>query len=218
MRTRPCVLVVALCTMPLRTIVPQSFAGRAVEDSTGRDLVRFQVILWKLTRDSAYAVDSARTDDSGEFELAGDGAGVYQLRFGTRAMPVAIGPIDSIAMDSANARLYRVPLMRLGAATPFVFEQVDVTAVTTVYNPDGHYPGDLRKRCIDGDVLPSVVVDGDGKPDMETFRIVGASNPAFVDAVRDAVAEARFQPAEIGGFHVRQLVSSPVHFRSNCRR
>lgn len=218
MRSTRLLVVVGLMAIPCDAILPQSFSGRVVEDSTSRTLVRIQVTLWKIGRDSIYAVDSMRTDDMGRFEVLGDGGGIYRLRFGTRGMPVGEGPLDSVTTLDALQRLYRVPLMRIGATTPFVFEQVDVAAVSVQYDPDAHYPKDLRKRCIDGDVLPSVVVDGDGKPDMSTFTIIGASNPDFNDAVREAVARARFKPAEIGGFRVRQLVSSPVHFRSNCRR
>ena len=218
MRSRQLLVVAWLMTAPCDAMSPQSFSGRVVEDSTGRTLVRLQVTLWKIARDSIYAVDSMRSDALGRFDLLGDGGGIYRLRFGTRGMPVGEGPQDSVTTIDVIQRLYRVPLMRIGAATPFVFEQVDVAAVSVQYDPDAHYPKHLRKRCIDGDVLPSVVVDGDGKPDMSTFTIVGASNPDFNDAVREAVARARFKPAEIGGFRVRQLVSSPVHFRSNCRR
>lgn len=212
-------VVACLSAMPLARAEPQSFGGRVIEDSTGRTLVKLQITLWKIARDSIYAVDSMRTDELGRFEVLGDGPGIYQLRFGTRGMPIAGGPIDSVStLDDVVQRLYRVPLLRLGAETPFVYEQVDVSAVSIEYDPDAFYPKELRKKCVDGDVLPSVVVDGDGKPDMRTFKIIGASHAGFDDAVREAVSRARFQPAEIGGFRVRQLVSSPVHFRSGCRR
>ncbi|HJQ21993.1 MAG TPA: TonB family protein [Gemmatimonadaceae bacterium] len=173
--------------------------------------------LWRFTRDSVYAVDSMRTDADGGFGLLGSGPGIYQLRFGTRGMPVGIGPLDSVTVDGVVQRMYRVPLLRIGAADAFVLEQVDVPASSTEYDPERFYPKELRSKCVDGDVLPSVVVDGDGKPDMSTFKIVGASRDGFNDAVREAMARARFEPAQIGGVRVRQVVSSPVHFRSNCR-
>ncbi len=80
------------------------------------------------------------------------------------------------------------------------------TTVTPVY------PDSLRAAGIGGEVHAEFVVDtlGHVEPDMVT--ITSATDPAFAFAVRTALPNMRFAPAEIGGRHVKQLVQQPFTF------
>lgn len=204
--------------MPSMRASPQDLSGQAIEDSTRQPLVKFQVVLWRLLDDSARLVDSTRTDDRGLFQLFGVGSGRYQLRFGTWAAPIGVGPVDSVLRDAVVHRSYRLPVLRMSAANGFDLTQVDAVATPL----DGHlvaeYPRALRRRCVDGDVMSSIVIGADGAPEMRTFRVESASHAGFVDAVRAAFAGSRFHPALIGGVPVRQRLVRPFQFRADCRR
>jgi TonB family protein len=74
------------------------------------------------------------------------------------------------------------------------------------------YPPSLFAAHTRGTVVAEFVVDGDGRVEKETFGIVSSTHPLFTDAVRRAVAGARFTPALKGGRTVRQLVHQPFEF------
>lgn len=74
------------------------------------------------------------------------------------------------------------------------------------------YPDSLWKAGASGQVMAEVVVDTFGRPEMAFFSVVSASHEAFGEAVRQALARARFAPAMKGGRRVRQLVHLPTHF------
>lgn len=47
---------------------------------------------------------------------------------------------------------------------------------------------------------------------MESVIVDASPHPAFTDAVVEALRRSRFQPAELRGRNVRQLVSQPFQF------
>jgi TonB family protein len=74
------------------------------------------------------------------------------------------------------------------------------------------YPKWLEQEHIEGSVTASFIVDTTGLADSASLRIQSSSHPAFADAVRAAMSVMRFRPAELGGHHVRQLVSQEFRF------
>ena len=80
---------------------------------------------------------------------------------------------------------------------------------------DAHpvYPAALKAQHVAGQVIAQYEVDTEGQVDMSTFKVVESSHPLFTDAVREAVSRLRFQPAEIGGKQVRQLVQQAFAFK-----
>lgn len=59
-------------------------------------------------------------------------------------------------------------------------------------------------RCIVVEV--EMVVDVDGRPEDGTWRLVRSNDPAFADAIMSSVRGWRFQPAQMNGEAVRQIV------------
>ncbi len=80
------------------------------------------------------------------------------------------------------------------------------------------YPAEQRAANTSGSVIVEFIVDINGKPEMDTFGVVSASQQEFVDATRTAVAGTRFLPAELDGTRVRQVVQLPVRFDANGQR
>ena len=92
-------------------------------------------------------------------------------------------------------------------------DQVDVPAAVAAEHPVAPvYPDALLSAAIPGRVVVEFVVDTTGRADMSTFGTVSTTHPSFTDAVRRAIAAARFTPAMLGGRRVLQLVQLPFSF------
>jgi len=74
------------------------------------------------------------------------------------------------------------------------------------------YPAELRAANIEGEVLAQFTVDTTGVPVIETFKVLKSTHDLFTQAVRSALPTMRFDPAQVGGRPVRQLVQMPFTF------
>lgn len=90
--------------------------------------------------------------------------------------------------------------------------QVEKPASARSDNPAPVYPVQLRTAGVEGSVIAKFVVDTNGLAEMRTFQIVRSDHDAFTAAVREGTANLRFNPAQVGGRKVRQLVQMPFTF------
>ena len=90
--------------------------------------------------------------------------------------------------------------------------QVEQTAQPQPGNAAPRYPDVLRAAGVDGDVIVQFVVDTTGRADMRTFKILKSSHDLFTAAVREALANMTFAPAEVGHKKVKQLLQMPFEF------
>ena len=74
------------------------------------------------------------------------------------------------------------------------------------------YPSLLQSQGVEGQVIAQFVVDTEGRVEVETFKVLESSHDLFTAAVRRALPQMRFQPAEVGGRKVKQLVQQPFVF------
>lgn len=79
------------------------------------------------------------------------------------------------------------------------------------------YPSVLRQSGIDGRVVVRFMVDTSGLVDPVSIRVVTSTHELFTRAVRDALSEFRFKPAEVGGRRVPALAEMPFEFRITNR-
>ena len=79
-------------------------------------------------------------------------------------------------------------------------------------NPGPRYPDKLRSANVEGEVLAQFVVDTTGRPEMSTFKLLRSSDDLFTDAVKSALVNMRFYPAEVGARKVKQLLQMPFQF------
>jgi TonB family protein len=184
----------------------QVIMGRLV-DAKSRAPLPGVVVRVPLSADSAVTMRSA---DDGAFSLLLPGAGRYQVQiFVTAESPVVSDTID-LAADAVVQREFLVER----PAAPALFEfQVDrpVRPISGVVGP--RYPEALRDQRVEGEVLAQWVVDSTGRVEPGSFKVLKATSPEFVAAVRDVVYAMRYQPAEIGGRRVRQVVHQPFQFQ-----
>jgi TonB family protein len=134
-------------------------------------------------------------------------------------LPFVFGTVDSAV------RATELPIVERGRVTapsrprnpdaPYFDFQVDRPAMA-LQGAAPRYPESLREQNIEGDVLAQFVVDANGVPDVSTFKVLRASDPAFGEAVRAALPDMRFSPAQLSdGTKVKQLVQQPFGFRVN---
>ncbi len=77
------------------------------------------------------------------------------------------------------------------------------------------YPSILQSQNVEGKVTVQFVVDTTGRAEMNSWKVLETSNELFSSAAKDAVRNAKFYPAEVGGRKVRQLVQLPLAFTLN---
>jgi periplasmic protein TonB len=75
------------------------------------------------------------------------------------------------------------------------------------------YPDALRSVSVTGEVQVRYIVDTRGRVEPGSIQVLSATHKLFADAVRAALLESRFRPAEAGGRAVRQLVEQPFIFK-----
>src|SRR5215217_1983451 len=74
------------------------------------------------------------------------------------------------------------------------------------------YPDMLRSANVEGEVLAQFVVDTTGRFEAGTFKVLKSSHELFTAAVKSALPNMKFYPAEVGGRKVKQLVQQPFTF------
>lgn len=78
--------------------------------------------------------------------------------------------------------------------------------------PVARYPQALRQSGVEGEVRVTFEVDTLGRPDMRSLVILKSDHELFTRAVRAAIPEMRFVPAEADGKKTRWLVRMPFVF------
>lgn len=91
--------------------------------------------------------------------------------------------------------------------------EVDSSVVRYPNSAAPHYPPELLRDRIQGSAFVLYVVDSTGTVDPKSLRVIRATHPDFVEAVREALPRMRFRPAILRGRPVNQLVQQSFAFR-----
>jgi protein TonB len=138
---------------------------------------------------------------------------------GTGAGPRLMGntpptPPDTTRGDRARDSVSAPPLApTAGPDSVFSVLDVDTAVVRLASSAAPAYPIKLLEAHVMGFVQAQYVVDTTGFADTSSFRVVKATDPGFINAVREALPYMRFHPAKIGTAKVRQLVEQQFSFR-----
>ena len=193
----------------------QSYKNRPGRDDDGREAPI------RVAGDQRFTTVSAGTYHA--CGLTADGA-VYcwgdndDGQLGDATTKASATPVRVSEASDAGRLRAAVAGTRVTRAAPYVPEQVyfdsqvDRPVRIAPGVPLPVFPDSLARLGIGGDVIVSFVVDTTGVADLASFRVVKAPNPLLVEAVRGAVPEMRYIPAEIGGKKVKQLVNQPFSF------
>lgn len=79
------------------------------------------------------------------------------------------------------------------------------------------YPEALRQTGIDGRVVVQFTVDTAGRVEAASIRVLSSTHELFTRAVRDALVQFRFVPAQVGGRRVTALAEMPFEFQISGR-
>lgn len=90
--------------------------------------------------------------------------------------------------------------------------QVEKPVATAPGSASPRYPDILRSAGVAGEVLAQFVVDTMGRVEIPSFKVLRKSHDLFEAAVKSALPNMRFLPAEVGGRKVKQLVQQPFVF------
>jgi TonB family protein len=90
--------------------------------------------------------------------------------------------------------------------------QVEKAVSPVPGGPSPRYPTALREAKVSGDVLAQFIVDENGRPEMDSFKVLKSEHEEFSLAVRSALPNMKFIAAQVGGRPVRQLVQMPFQF------
>ena len=75
------------------------------------------------------------------------------------------------------------------------------------------YPDALKSVGVEGVVAMRFIVSAEGRVEPGSIDVISTPHKLFADAVRTALLNTRYRPAEAGGHAVRQLVEQTFHFR-----
>ncbi|MBX7119281.1 MAG: energy transducer TonB [Gemmatimonadaceae bacterium] len=95
---------------------------------------------------------------------------------------------------------------------PFWGDEVERVAAPIGRQREPRYPDVLRAQRIEGAVTVAFVVGTDGRVEPASVRAVESTHALFEPAVRAALLQQRFRPAEWRGRKVRQLVQQRFVF------
>jgi len=95
---------------------------------------------------------------------------------------------------------------------PYFEFQVEKPVAQVPGSSGPRYPEILKSSNVEGEVLAQFVVDTTGKVENGSFKVLKSSHELFTQAVRQALPNMKFLPAEVGGRRVKQLVQQPFQF------
>jgi TonB family protein len=125
--------------------------------------------------------------------------------------PVAGSAVGAVERGVAATVTPGQPRRVTSDQTYFEF-QVEKAVSPMPGNPGARYPDLLRAANVEGSVLVQFVVDNDGTPIMDTFKVLKSDHDLFTNAVKEGLPNMRFYPAQVGGKAVKQLVQMPFQF------
>ena len=99
-----------------------------------------------------------------------------------------------------------------GGDKPFFDFQTEKPATVRAGAKGPQYPVALREAKVEGQVLAQFIVDASGQVDMRSFKVLKSDHPEFTQAVKDALAAMTFEPAQVKGRAVKQLLQQPFQF------
>ena len=188
-----------------RTIAAQSDASKTAAATLGAGMLE-----WTGTIDEAgiraMALRQVEYSVGSQVATLGD-----RHRVGAVLTPAQISTLKQVEMRELTGG--RTAALSLPAKGGVYFEfQVDKPVAQVPGTIGATYPDALRSAKVEGEVLAQFVVDTSGRYEDGTFKVLKSSHELFTQAMRDALPQMRFTPAEVGGVKVRQLVQQPFTF------
>jgi TonB family protein len=185
-------------------VAAQVIGGRVVDQRTHLP-ARLLTVL--VLGDSDHVVARTETDTTGVFYASLPAGGQVHVRFALDSASTFDTDLITIGADDFVQREFVVPILKV-----YFDFQVEKPVTTAPGSPQPRYPEALRAANVQGEVLAQFVVDTTGRADMRTFKVLRSTDFGFTFAVRDVLPRMKFNPAELRGAKVRQMVQQPFTF------
>lgn len=188
-----------------RTLAAQADASQKLVTTLARAMME-----WTGTIDEAgiRAMSLRQVEYSVASQVASMGD---RHRVGAVLTPSQISTLKQLEMrELTGGRISALSLPSKGGV--YLEYQVEKQVAQVPGTTGAKYPDVLRSAKVEGMVLAQFVVDTAGRYEEGTFKVLKSSHELFTQAMRDALPQMRFTPAEVGGVKVRQLVQQPITF------
>ena len=169
------------------------------------------------------AVAHAVTDSAGTFVLVAPSAGVYRVGFELFGWERLVGPVDTLRDGEMRERAYPLQFTRLlrpdSASSGEMIAALRRregpawrSAAAATPDADIRYPKSMLATRTSGAVVAQYVVDERGRVRADSWRPIESTHDAFLVALRAHVPAMRYQPAQLDGRPVCQLLRNHVTF------
>jgi TonB family protein len=130
---------------------------------------------------------------------------------GTATVTLAMSTVAPGSPTNPNVAVDATPAPT-SVDQPYFEFQVEKQATPRPGNAQPPYPDMLKSANVEGEVVAQFVVDTTGRVEMSTFKVLKSSHDLFTTSVKSTLVNMRFDPAEIAGRKVRQIVQMPFVF------
>lgn len=201
--------VLPLTALAAASASAQTLGGRVVDRATRKPL-QIEV---HLVADTAVV---ARTTSSaaGEFYVDAPRPALYRVEFVVDSTTTVLSDTLRLAGEFVEREFLIEVRSDESAPAEQIYDelQVEKQVAPRPGNRGPRYPAELRDAKIEGEVLVQFIVDIQGHPRPETFKVLRSTHAGFTMAVREALPGMTFFPAEVHGRKVPQLVRMPFVF------
>ena len=169
-----------------------------------------------------HAVAHAVTDAAGTFVLVAPSPGVFRVGFEIFGWEPLAGPLDTLRAGEMREREYPLEFTRLVGSDSVASDLVTVlrkregpawrSALASTPDAQIRYPRQMLAGRASGGAVAQYVVDDRGRVRADSWRPIEFTNGEFLSSVRAHVPAMRYQPAQLDGRPVCQLVRNQVRF------
>jgi len=207
-----CIVSFAVVSLAIAPCRAQTVQGILVEERSRLPIANAHVA---LIDSLGHVVAQAITDTglTGAFYLTASAPGRYEVRIVVGRGGVSRSPRFSLDSNQVVEKTFVAPDWPQAVLDAYLPEDVTTPAAPirgSVRPP--RYPDRLRSAGRAGVARVRFVVDSEGRPVMSTFDVVESDDRLFSQAVRDAVAQSQYAPAERDGVAVAQVFDFAVDF------
>jgi len=187
----------------------QTIAGVVKDLSTNKTVGAARVA---LVDDSARVVATTIADSAtSTFYLDAPHAGRFRVLLFVSGISF-VSPPESLSVAQSVEREFRVPPLTDASEAVYFAGDVTIPAKPVRGNPAPRYPRQPLEAGVVGSVTVTFVVDTAGRCEKKTTQVLRSTSVEFTGAVQAVLPAMRFNPAELQGKRVRQVMQLTFAF------
>jgi len=202
--------LMAASTLLVDRLSAQTVQGILLGEKSQLPVAKAQVA---LLDDSGHVASATMSDSAtGTFYLDVPKPGRYRIRALVGRGGLSYSASFAVDSNQTIEHKFVVPEWPKAVLEAYLPEDVTTPAAYKPGNRSPRYPEALRATQRRGVVRAMCVVDPDGRPVADTFRVIESDDDAFTKALEDWFGTAHFVPAERDGVKVPQVFDMAIDF------